>query len=246
MALVDLVVRAGDRAESTGTVVRSESGGYAIGRDVAALGVPTGVPYPATAALVPIQGAGAVDLRRFEGKYATAVGVWREGELRVERVMGAKPAKLEPHTYAAVGGGGFGSAPVDGSTPDRALTAEAPLWASGAMIWRVALQGPAGRQVLVAAHDGHAVEAALAPVYGAALHVVVSPWGPDAYRAVDDVITAAETEQVLAGVERGITRAGLVVVHMEVRFVSESLESLARGVPEGLMTVDAALAPARR
>ena len=114
------------------------------------------------------------------------------------------------------------------------------------LIWRLVIRpmNDGAPRVLVAAHDAPAVAAALTPVYGAALEVVRSPFGPDAYEAAERFALLAERRGVLVATGEGIGPAdGVVRRRVALLRVDSALADAAVPVPDGLLRMDVLISP---
>jgi hypothetical protein len=235
MQVDELTLRPGDRAEVTGTVVRTTSG-LSVGDSEDMSLIPHGVTYPSPTPNVapvvePPDDKGAFE--RLVGHQVTAAGIWCDGTLRVTQVTPTGSDRAADDLADA-------SAPQGlGLLPGEAGRIEAPLWKSGAMLWRMAIPtSDDRRRVLVAAHDADLVARTLRPLYGDDLDVIQSPWDRDAYEQAAAVVAFAETQGVLYGVEKGMWSDGVVRLRVRLTYLTEDLRSAMLGVPDGLLRAD--------
>jgi hypothetical protein len=237
MQVDELTLRPGDPAEVTGTIVRTASGlGVGDSEDMSL--IPHGATYPSpTPNVARIRIVALLDdkraLERLVGHRVTAEGIWRAGALRVTEVTLIESDRAADDHAEVV------APPVMGLLPGDAGRIEAPLWKSGAMLWRVAVPtSDDGRRVVVAAHDADLVAHTLRPLYGGDLDVIQSPWDRDAYEQAAAVVALAEAHGVLYGVEKGMGYDGAVRLRVRLTRLTDGVRSVMLGVPDGLLRAD--------
>lgn len=246
MSAASLVVRAGDRVELVGTVVRSSvrpSEGVGVADDTGPGPVLPELDYPPISIVVPVLGP-AGHAQKWEallGRRLRARGIWSGAGIVCDPTTG-DVGPLAPLPEAP---------PLEVAGPElrtpgprdvRAV--EGPLFASGDLIWRVPFYRDGTSVVLVAAHDKTFVEDCLRPLHGDALHVVQSPWTRAEYLRADRFADHAEALGLLIGVEKGLDLDVGVVRHVvRLTAVTEELAIEHDRLPTGLASLETLIVP---
>lgn len=241
-----LPVRAGDRVEFVGTVVRSSaqgSVGVGIADDTGPGPVVPDLQYPPISVVVAVLGPGGHQ-RTWQdliGRRVRARGTWTGDGLMCDPDTG----DVSP------------VAPLLPAEPERAwrpehepaanhveVGEEEALLATGDIIWRVSFERGGMPVVLVAAHDAPRVERLLRPVHGEALQVVQSPWSREQYLLVDWFRDMADAQGLLISIERGLDLDdGVVRAAFRLTALTDELAAHFALLPTGLATLEAWVAP---
>jgi len=183
-------------------------------------------------------------------RWATVTGVWLGSAIRVEEQSPEPPPQRPEPTWTRPPCpppvGGWPVRRVEGDFDDLEFDL-GDLQETGAAVSVTIFRPGAGQTVLVvAATDEAAVERRLRPQLGARLCVIRSRWTKSEVEQVTSVLLRQMDEWTLMTFGEGADDDGQLVVRAQLFRVRPDMARWAAGVPDGLLEVSPALAPAAR
>lgn len=229
-------LKAGDRAEGFGSVVRLVDGLGLKYEDREAGGPPPQEVYA--------EGRGVARLLHVDGELlgrrCAVSGRWSGSALEVDTfgpmppVAGAAPIWKGPRVDRPRRPR---TATLDQDLIERAW---APLWEAGIVVSRAVDEYGFAH---VVTHDLDRAETTLRPVYGDSLLLTASPWTPEVFHHIERLMNIGDHQEVVFMAGGGFEYDAEYDGYLAVTYVTEAIAEAARDIPDGALSVVTLLRP---
>lgn len=232
-------LKAGDRAEGFGSIVRLVDGFGLKYEDPHPGGPPPREFYIADGGVARLH---LVDGDALLGRHCTVSGRWTGSALEVSAI-GPMPLRVR-HAATWVEPRSDRLPRPSISTVDALAIARA--WArlreTGILLSRAV---DAYGYAHVVTHDLDRAEAALGPVYGDSLLLTASPWPPEVFDQITKLVDVGDDQGVGFMTGGGFGFDGEYDRYFVVTYVTDELAALARDIPDAALRVETLLQPIR-
>lgn len=225
----------GDAADATGTVVRSTMG-YAVMRPDQPAD-PGTIYWPHSALITADLGESA---QRRIGELVTVIGLWTgSGIAHASFSPHLRPPEPDGYPTVYVEAEPGHRSPLDPHAFHRAWPSILELTNEGVLLSHERTR----YEVHVVTLDVERTERILRPFYGDALAIRACPFPPSVLALIEEFEVLADHQEVLFGTGGGFEFDGSTRT-IELSHVTPKLQDLARGIPDGALTVTAQARPA--
>ena len=230
-------LKAGDRAEGFGSIVCLVDGFGLLYEGPGGDGFPPQEVYLATYSVARLH---LVDGGRFLGRHCTVSGRWTGSALEVDEI-GPMPPQVEP---APSWKGPHIDRPlrprVSAPTPNETTWVGLPLSEAGILLSHgIDEHGYAH----VVTHDLERTEAALRPLYGDSLLLTASPWPPEVFDQIQQLVKIGDEQEIGFISGGGFGYEAEYDGYFVVTYVTDELAAVARDIPSAALRVETLLRP---
>ena len=230
-------LKAGDRAEGFGSIVRLVDGFGLKYEDPHPGGPPPREAYIAGGGVARLH---LVDGDELLGRHCTVSGRWTGSALEVSAI-GPMPHRVRPAATWVEPRPDRPTRPSISTADAMAITrAWARLRETGILLSRAV---DAYGYAHVVTHDLDRAEAALRPVYGDALLLTASPWPPEVFDRIRELVDVGDAQGVGFMTGGGFGFDGEYDRYIVVTYVTDELATIARDIPDGALRIEALIRP---
>ena len=231
-------LKAGDRAEGFGSIVRLVDGFGLKYEDPHPGGPPPQEFYVPVGSVARLH---QVDGERFLGRHCTVSGRWTGSALEVDEIGPMPPRVRAAPTWKGPRVERPSRPPrVSAPTPNETTWVGVPLVEAGILLTHAI---DAYGYAHVVTHDLERAEAVLRPVYGDSLLLTASPWPPEVFERIRKVWDLIDDQGIgfISGGTFGYD--GEYDGYIVVTYVTDELAAAARDIPDAALRVEALIRP---